>query len=331
MRKFRRIEGGSYYSYLTEGCRLCRKGAKMVLFVTGKCPHSCYYCPVSDERKGRDVVYANERFVEDIDDVVDEILSMSAEGVAITGGEPLASLDRVVEYIEVFSHAGLHTHLYTSIPAGDTILEKLAESGLDEIRFHPPLLKNVREYEKPVKKAKSLGMESGFEIPAIEYSPDVVEVVNESEVFLNVNELEFSTSNFQLLESAGWKPGEFFEAAGSRDIAGMYAESVEKFHYCSVRFKEIAQFRRRLIRMAFNMPEFYKVTSDGTVICGLLEGDKEEIRKVLIQMGADFVEVEGGFEVEVEVAELLRNRFAASVIERYPTHDRVIVEKHPLR
>ncbi|WP_456369086.1 radical SAM protein [Geoglobus sp.] len=331
MRKFRRIEGGSYYSYLTEGCRLCRKGAKMVLFATGKCPHSCYYCPVSDERRGRDVVYANERFVENIDDVVDEILSMSAEGVAITGGEPLASLERVLEYVGVFSRAGLHTHLYTSIPAGDSTLERLAESGLDEIRFHPPELKNVRKYERPVKKARSLGMESGFEIPAIEYSLDVVEVVNESEAFLNVNELEFSASNSGQLESAGWKPGEFFEAAGSREIAGRYAESVEKFHFCSVRFKEIAQFRRRLIRMAFNMPEFYRVTSEGTVICGLLEGEREEIRKVLIQMGADFVEVDGGFEVDVEVAELLKDRFEASIIERYPTHDRVVVEKHPLR
>ncbi|AKG92574.1 putative conserved protein related to pyruvate formate-lyase activating enzyme [Geoglobus ahangari] len=329
--RFRRIEGGSYYSYLTEGCRLCRMGAKMVLFVTGKCPHACYYCPISEERKGRDVVYANERFVESIDDVVDEILSMSAEGVAITGGEPLARLERVREYLEVFSHAGLHTHLYTSIPAEDKILEKLAESGLDEIRFHPPGLENVRAYERPLLRARSLGMEAGFEIPALEFRDDVVEVVNSADAFLNVNELEFSTSNFEELERAGWKPGEFFEAEKSKEIADMYAGRVERFHFCSVRFKEIAQFRRRLIRMAFNLPEFYRVTSEGTVICGLVEGDKEEIRKVLIQMGAEFVEVEEGFEVPVEVAENLSSSFDASLIERYPTHDRTILEKHPLR
>ncbi len=129
----------------------------------------------------------------------------------------------------------------------------------------------------------------------------------------------------------GWKPGEFFEAEKSREVAEMYAERVGKFHFCSVKFKEIAQFRRRLIRMAFNLPEFYRVTPEGTVICGLVEGDREEIRKVLIQMGVEFVEVEEGFEVPVEVAESLSDEFDASLIERYPTHDRVIVEKHPLR
>lgn len=329
--RFRRIEGRSYYSYLTEGCRLCRKGAKMVLFVTGRCPHSCYYCPISHERRDRDVVYANERFVEDIDDIVDEILSMSAEGVAITGGEPLVRLDRVREYLEVFSHAGLHTHIYTSVPAKDSVLEKLAESGLDEIRFHPPELENVKAYKRPLRKAKSLGMEAGFEIPAIEFREEVVDVVNSSDAFLNVNELEFSASNFDVLEMRGWQPGEFFEAVSSREIADRYAERVEKFHFCSVKFKEIAQFRRRLIRMAFNLPEFYRVTSEGTVICGLVEGDRKKIRKVLIQMGVEFVEVEEGFEVPVEVAESLKSEFDASLIERYPTHDRVIVEKHPLR
>ncbi len=32
----------------------------MVLFVTGRCNTGCYYCPVSFEKKGRDVIYANE-------------------------------------------------------------------------------------------------------------------------------------------------------------------------------------------------------------------------------------------------------------------------------
>ena len=43
---------------IPEGCRLCEEGAKMVLFVTGLCSYHCFYCPVSDEKMYKDVVYA---------------------------------------------------------------------------------------------------------------------------------------------------------------------------------------------------------------------------------------------------------------------------------
>lgn len=32
--------------------------------------------------------------------------------------------------------------------------------------------------------------------------------------------------------------------------------------------------------MGFNLPEFYKVTSEGTVLCGYLEGDKEKLENI---------------------------------------------------
>ncbi len=328
--KFRKIEGGSFYSYLTEGCKLCRKGAKMVLFVTGKCHNSCYYCPVSDQRMGSDFIYANERPVMDMDDVVDEAISMSAEGVSITGGEPLLKPERVCDYLRVFSKAGLHSHLYTSLPAKESMIEKLSEMGLDEIRFHPPELKSIKLYEPSIKYSKKAGIEAGFEIPAISFRDEIPEILNRNDAFLNVNELEFSESNMQKLLERGWRRGEFYEATGSLEIAEKYRESVEKLHYCSVRFKEIAQFRRRLIRMAFNLPDFYRVTSEGTVICGLVEGEKEKIRKILIQRGIDFVEVHEGFEIPVDEAEKMREFGDVSIIERYPTYTRIILEKDPL-
>ncbi|MFX1268591.1 MAG: hypothetical protein ACFFAK_11585, partial [Promethearchaeota archaeon] len=48
---------------IPKGCRLCLIGAKTVLFINGLCqnPKHCYwYCPISDERKGKDFTYANE-------------------------------------------------------------------------------------------------------------------------------------------------------------------------------------------------------------------------------------------------------------------------------
>ncbi len=338
----RRIEAGSYYSYLTGGCRLCRKGAKLVLFVTGKCPNTCFYCPISEERQQKDVIYANERPVRDIEDVVEEALLMDAEGVAITGGEPLIKLERVEEFISLFSKADMHTHLYTSIPASQRVIERLAKAGLDELRFHPPLLMNPEIYEEPLKLAINAGIEAGFEIPALNFDEKLVDVVNRYEAFLNVNELEFSASNFDEMQRRGFEIGNFYEAKGSREIAEKYAEVVDKFHFCSVLFKDKAQMRRRLIRMAFNHPDFYKVTNEGTVICGVAEGDERALRKVLNlleYMGVEYVKMDGRVEFSADIAGRLADEIRkirqdlkgadveVSIVERYPTYTKMVVEK----
>ena len=56
---------------LPTGCVQCTEGAKMVLFVTGLCSFHCFYCPVSDEKMYRDVVFADEKRVESDADVLE--------------------------------------------------------------------------------------------------------------------------------------------------------------------------------------------------------------------------------------------------------------------
>src|SRR3990167_9322210 len=108
-----------YYSYnlkqLPKGCQYCVKGEKLVLFITGICPRSCVFCPVSDQKYQQDVTYANERKVQDFKDVLQEAELMRANGAGITGGDPLARLERTGEYIKKLkAHFGkqFHLHLY---------------------------------------------------------------------------------------------------------------------------------------------------------------------------------------------------------------------------
>ena len=325
----KRIEAGSYYSYLPEGCRICRKGAKLVLFVTGICKNKCFYCPISKERVGKDVVFANEREVKDVKDFIEELELMSAEGIAITGGEPLLRLERVLEFLKLAKD--LHSHLYTSIPAKEDVLIKLSKY-LDEIRFHPPELKNVKLYREPIRIAKKLGIEAGFEIPAIGFEKEIVDIANELDAFLNVNQLEVSETNFKAIVERGYKVKDYYVECD--EIVREY-EKAKKFHYCSAKFKDIAQFRRRLIRMAMNHPDFYEVTKEGTLICCYIEGKNlKKAEEILKKYGYEYVKVNGGIETDVEVAnicELLKAEgLNVFIIERYPTSKRIVVEVVPI-
>lgn len=330
----KKIEGGSYYNYLSEGCRLCTKGSKLVFFLTGECLHSCYYCPISEQKRGSDVIFANERDVSSFEDVVKELEVMDAEGVAITGGEPLLKPERLLDFLKLFKELNLHIHLYTTIIPQENFLVELSKY-LDEIRFHPISLYNPQRFEESIIIAKKLDMEVGMEIPALRFSQDIVDVVNQQEIFLNVNELEFSSTNYDKLVGKGFAVGESYEDTKSREVAHIYSEKVDKFHYCTSRFKDSVQFKRRLIRMAQNYPHFYQTTEEGTLICGLIEGNVKEVKEILRQAGENYKQIEDQLEVSVEFVEergesLKGMGFNLSVIERYPTWNRIIVEKQPL-
>src|SRR3972149_1417313 len=125
---------------LPEGCRLCERGEKLVLFAPGLCASHCFYCPVSEEKMYRDVVFANERRVERDEDLLEEARAMRATGAGITGGDPLEVADRVAHYIRLLKDEfgeDFHTHLYT-MTADLERIRVVADGGLDEIRFHPP-------------------------------------------------------------------------------------------------------------------------------------------------------------------------------------------------
>ena len=254
----------------SEGCRICRKGAKMVLFITGTCRRTCWYCPLSRERKGIDVTYANEHPVTSPGEAVQVSRIMSALGTGITGGEPLLQQDRVIEYCtrlkQEFGEKH-HIHLYTGTAPDKVTLASL-KGLVDEIRLHPPEEEWPEflsgSYAESVRDAKEMGFDIGVEVPAL---PSVGELEPALGIldFLNINELEWGDTNAGAMRERGYTLEDGYHNAveGAREWA-YHISRDEKVHFCSSSFKDSVQLRRRLIRIAKNTARpFDHVTRDG--------------------------------------------------------------------
>ncbi|MFX1482881.1 MAG: radical SAM protein [Promethearchaeota archaeon] len=260
-RKITSLDGGScIVGRLPRGCKLCTEGAKMVLFVTGLCDSSCYYCPLSQDRAGEDAVFADEMPVTTMDDVLFEAKSIRSEGAGISGGDPLCQLERTIEYIRRLKKefgTNYHTHLYTSkTDISDVELKMLKTAGLDEIRFHP----QTKDWSG-IKRAVQNGFHVGIEVPAIPgKQEELFELARRAEEtgvsFLNINELEASETNFAALLALGMRLTNL-ESASIEGSASTALEVLEwakdnlndlSVHFCSARFKDAVQMRRRLER-----------------------------------------------------------------------------------
>jgi len=80
---------GSIYNYLSPGCRICRQGAGLVLFVTGQVRAQLFLLPPLRRAAGRELVFADEMPVQEMADILKEAFAIDAKGTGITGGEPL--------------------------------------------------------------------------------------------------------------------------------------------------------------------------------------------------------------------------------------------------
>ena len=323
---------------LSRGCRICHKGAKMVLFVTGVCHRTCWYCPLSGERKGKDLIYANERMIDSPEQAIEVAHRMSALGTGVTGGEPLARPERVITYCsrlkEEFGPEH-QIHLYTGIAPDREMLASLA-GIVDEIRLHPPMeiWQQVlsSEYVASAINAKELGFDIGFEVPAL---PEVGLLNQALPVldFLNINELEWGDHNADGMRERNYmlEDGLHNAIEGAREWASLISKE-EKVHFCSSSFKDSVQLRKRLIRVARNTARsFDHVTRDGTIIYGSLvphEKDREWLKRLktgTYEEQGDHVEL--SWRVLRSSAEMLSGE--SCIIERYPDRG-IIVEVTPI-
>ncbi|QZA87432.1 radical SAM protein [Salinarchaeum sp. IM2453] len=329
---------------ISEGCRQCAKGGKLVLFVSGTCERrDCFYCPLSETRKDTDTVYANERPVSHDADVIEEAEKMDALGSSITGGEPLEVLDRTCHYIDLLKTefgGDHHIHLYTAVPGDKDTFKRLSSAGLDEIRFHPPyaMWGNLHgtEWEQRLYDARDAGLDPAFEIPGIRPEQEFIEFIEEGAAdFCNINEFEMTEGNHERMRSAGFERDLDHISAVNSPTEKILEEmgSHEKVYFCTAQFKDAAQHRERLKRTAENVRRpFDEITDDGTLVYGVTSVDPDQFDDLGVpdeyySIKSDHIELAWWL-----LEEMIENGDIASgeVIEQYPTIDQTIVERTPL-
>ncbi len=344
----------AYKGTLPEGCRHCAQGSKLVLLITGKCGGVCWYCPLSEEKKDKDVTYADEKKVENFEEILEEANSIRATGTGITGGDPLLeeiTFDFIKRLKNEFGEEH-HIHLYTQTTDID-LIRRASESGLDEIRFHPPVeywgdIQNT-DYTSLLKEIKDeMHIDVGLEIPCIPgKKEETIELLNElGELvdFVNLNELEFSSTNTEELEERGYEHKSDVSSAveGSQELAQSLLEEDfgTSLHYCSLAFKDGVQLTNRIKRRAETIGKKGDIiTEEGTLVRGMIDTkDGESLAEKLREIyevpeeflwyveDEDRIECSLGFLKEIE-DDIEEDCYG---IEVYPTSDHLEVERWPL-
>lgn len=285
-----------YYSWklngLADGCKQCVRGEKLVMFITGICPRKCSYCPLSEQKKDIDVIFANERKLgdeEEIRAIIEETKACNSKGAGFTGGDPLARIDRTCRYIRLLKKEfgkKFHIHLYTSMDLlNEKNLTRLNDAGLDELRFHPELTNDKLWSKTKLFKKKRYNLKIGVEIPVLPKSYSMAQKIVDYFVpyidFINLNELEISDAEAFKIKDVKTRNNTYYGAAGSQETALEILEYISKkypemnVHYCTCKLKDKVQLGKRLIRRANNTArDFDIITEDGTLLRGAIYLEK---------------------------------------------------------
>ncbi|MFX1311813.1 MAG: radical SAM protein [Promethearchaeota archaeon] len=279
-----------------KGCKYCLEGAKAVLFLNGICQrpdHCSWYCPISTERRNKEITFVNEIRITSEQDILEEFYKTDAKGMSITGGEPLleSNLSKTLRYIK-FAKLSMgkkfHIHLYTNgINFNENIAEHLNLAGLDEIRFHPS-----KDNWSKIEIALERNITVGAEVPVIPSENNIKNLErfifyldNIGANFINLNEFEYCFPNSQSLKNRGFslKEGSVASVLNSHEAALKLMNKLGpkitlKVHFCSIITKDYYQLKNRYIRRARNIKLPYEVINDdGLLLFGQVEGEKEQL------------------------------------------------------
>lgn len=184
---------------LSKGCQLCGQGEWSCLFITGKCNANCFYCPASQKTDG--IPSTQQTSFTNAEDYINYIDFFNFKGVSLSGGEPLIVFERTLEYItKIKKHFGdkIYLWMYTNGLLGNNeIYKKLADAGLDEVRFDI----GASNYDlKFLERAKGTVPNLTVEIPAVPEELDLLktkiyDLIDIGVTNLNLHQLRLTNYN----------------------------------------------------------------------------------------------------------------------------------------
>jgi uncharacterized protein len=336
------INKTKYDSYclngIAEGCKYCVRGEKLVLFVSGKCSRQCWYCSLSNKRKNKDLIFANEREIKTPEEAIEEVKESRATSAGITGGDPLLFLERTIKFAsELKKKFGKKFHIHIYLPTKLVTKEKIEKlkKCVDEVRFHPEFLINDKSVAEDIKKielaSKIFGKDNtGIELPMIpERKEEILDFVIGTEdyvSFVNLNEFELSETNFDRITKEYELEEGGYVAKGSVEAGKWILQELSKrksklkAHLCTAELKNFSQFANRLKRHTI-LP-YGKRTEEGMVIYLVvnkkLNGkgifyDEKKKRTILSEIVARKLLKEGKEKIKR--------------VEEFPTYDRIETEE----
>ena len=358
MNKIKKTKFASYcLNGIAEGCKYCVKGRKLVLFISGICKIGCYYCSLSEKRKNRNIIWANERGCNSIKDVIEEAKESNATGAGITGGDPLLFLGRTLRHAKALKNKfGKRFHIHIYLPTRFATADKLGRLAkcIDEVRFHPEFLcrkQSKTDAEKDIQKIRLAGLffgkrSIGIELPLLpEKKKEIFKFilkVKDYIGFVNLNELEISDTNFNFMTNRYKLKEGGYVVSGSKE-AGLWilrqckkankkAKQRLSMHLCTAELKNWHQYKNRLKR--HEILPYGRRTKDGTVIyLAVYAKDNRELSKLKKEIkGRKFIDSKKRrIILAEESARRLINKYKIRRVEEYPTFDGDEAESEEIR
>ncbi|MHA1304139.1 MAG: hypothetical protein ACTSPI_10605, partial [Candidatus Heimdallarchaeaceae archaeon] len=230
-----------------------------------------------------------------------------------------------------------------------------------EIRYHFPGLELSRKMKESISFARTLDWNVGIEVPAIpRMKSQLIEIISfaieKSLDFVNLNEFEFSETNFNQLKNRNFEPLSTTQSAvkGSKKLALNLLKQFKKdsitLHFCSSRYKDKVQLRNRFLRRAHNFArDFDEVTEEGLIVRGRIKvvnkaatlelskylNSRYKIKPNMLEINEKGNELYTHYEIVKELGKSFEQAFSdkiiqVAVIHQYPMDDGFITYLEPI-
>ena len=280
---------------VSPGCRLCGEGHWSCLFVNNRCNCKCFYCPTS--QVDTSIPETQGITFDKPENYIEYIKRFGFKGIGLSGGEPLLTFGTTLEFLSKIKRA-LGDSVYVWMYTNGTLFDeekaiKLAEAGLDEIRFDL----TATEYNtKNLKRALGKIPNITVEIPAIpediaQLKNMVIELDNLGVNYLNLHQMRLTPFNFKNLSTRnytflhGHKVTVLESELTALEIINFVFQQGLRLgvNYCSFHYKshyQKAAFRKKAAAFVFNGQE--EINQNGFIRNLSLQGISMPLKALVV-------------------------------------------------